>query len=95
MPTRQPLLELLCQEMGCEYLSDLRFLSPRQRRRLARKLEKLPVQEQDLGQWNDALQYLVEGTPEPTAREARDTLLRRLRGEPAPASPSGHYTKTP
>lgn len=78
MPEKLPLLELLCLRMGCEFLSDLRFLSPARRRELARELARIPVREEDRAEWNDVLQYLTEGTPEKTAREARDHLVRQL-----------------
>ena len=41
MMARQSLLDLMSIQIGCMYLSDLRFLSPEQRRYLARKLERL------------------------------------------------------
>lgn len=78
MSKKQPLLEMLCAFMECDYLSDLRFLPAGQRRQLAKKLARLPVQEEDLREWNDALQYLAEEPPQPTARAARDLLVRRL-----------------
>nr|WP_317400878.1 hypothetical protein [uncultured Gemmiger sp.] len=78
MSKKQPLLEMLCAFMECDYLSDLRFLSRGQRRRLAGKLERLPVQEEDLREWNDALEYLTQSPPQPTARAARDRLVQQL-----------------
>lgn len=41
----QSLLDLLSAQMECRYLSDLRFLSPEQRRSLAQKLASLPARE--------------------------------------------------
>lgn len=41
MTAEQSLLDLLSIQMGCMYLSDLRFLSPEQRRYLAQKLERI------------------------------------------------------
>ena len=39
MTAEQSLLDLLSIQMGCMYLSDLRFLSPEQRRYLAQRLD--------------------------------------------------------
>lgn len=57
MTVDQSLLDLLSIQMGCMYLSDLRFLSPEQRRYLARRLELLIPRQEDIREWNDALDY--------------------------------------
>lgn len=85
MPEKLPLLDLLCLRMGCEFLSDLRFLSPARRRELARELARIPVREEDRAEWNDTLQYLAQSPPEKTAREARDHLVRQLYTGPGTA----------
>lgn len=59
MTAEQSLLDLLSIQMKCEYLSDLRFLSPEQRRYLAQRLERLTPREEDVWEWNDALNYLT------------------------------------
>lgn len=41
MTAEQSLLDLLSIQMGCMYLSDLRFLLPEQRRYLAQRLDYL------------------------------------------------------
>ena len=74
MTAEQSLLDLLSIQMGCMYLSDLRFLSPEQRRYLARRLELLTPREEDVREWNDALDYLAEAPPEDTARAAKERL---------------------
>ena len=74
----QSLLELLSVQMGCRYLSDLRFLSPEQRCRLAQKLTALPAREDKVRDWNAALTYLSGAPPEKTARAAKEHLLRSL-----------------
>ena len=66
MMARQSLLDLMSIQIGCMYLSDLRFLSPEQRRYLARKLERLTPREEDPRDWNDALESLTGARPEQT-----------------------------
>ncbi len=78
MTAEQSLLDLLSIQMGCMYLSDLRFLSPEQRRYLARRLELLTPREEDVREWNDALDYLAEAPPEDTARAAKERLVHLL-----------------
>lgn len=75
------LLDLISVQMGCMYLSDLRFLSQTQRGSLAKKLEPLRPRQEDLREWNDALAYLT-GTPaEKTAQAAKARLIALLQGE--------------
>lgn len=78
MTAEQSLLDLLSIQMGCMYLSDLRFLSPEQRRYLAQKLERMTPREEDIWEWNDALDYLTGAPPEHTARAAKDRLVHLL-----------------
>ena len=78
MTAEQSLLDLMSIQMGCMYLSDLRFLSPEQRRYLARRLELLTPREEDVREWNDALDYLAEAPPEDTARAAKERLVHLL-----------------
>lgn len=72
---KQSLLDLLSIQMKCEYLSDLHFLSPKQRRYLAQKMDRLTPQEEDTREWNDALTYLTDAPPETTARAAKERLV--------------------
>lgn len=72
------LLDFAAAEMGCAYLSDLRFLSDRQRHYLAYKLQKLTPRKEDLHDWNDALEYLTGESPERTAHAAKARLVNRL-----------------
>ena len=51
------LLDLISAQMGCSYLSDLRFLSVGQRRILAQRLDRLIPRKEDVWEWNDALMY--------------------------------------
>lgn len=80
MMARQSLLDLMSIQIGCMYLSDLRFLSPEQRRYLARKLERLTPREEDMQEWNDALTYLTDLPPAATAIAAREQLIKILSG---------------
>lgn len=79
MAVRQSLLDLMAIQMGCAYLSDLRFLDIGQRQYLAGKLERLTPREADLREWNDALDYLTGAPPEKTAQAARERLVQLLR----------------
>lgn len=79
MTAEQTLLDLIAIQMGCVYLSDLRFLDSMQRRHLAGKLERLTPREADLQEWNDALDYLTGAPPEKTAQAARERLVQLLR----------------
>lgn len=78
MTAEQSLLDLLSIQMGCMYLSDLRFLSPEQRRYLAHKLERMTPREEDVWEWNDALDYLTGAPPEDTAQDAKERLVHLL-----------------
>lgn len=78
MTVEQSLLDLLSIQMGCMYLSDLRFLSQEQRRYLAQRLERLTPWEADIRDWNDALDYLTGAPPEDTAQAAKERLVYLL-----------------
>ena len=72
------LLERLAFQMGCSYLSDLRFLSGTQQAALAHKLKSFPASDEDLWEWNDALFYLTGAPPEEQAQQAKDKLTQIL-----------------
>lgn len=78
MTAEQSLLDLLSIQMGCMYLSDLRFLSPEQRRYLAQRLDRLTPRQEDIREWNDALDYLIGEPPEDTAQAAKERLVHLL-----------------
>ena len=78
MTAEQSLLDLLSIQMGCMYLSDLRFLSLERRRYLAQRLDRLTPRETDIREWNDALDYLTGAPPEKTAQAARERLIHAL-----------------
>lgn len=77
MTAEQSLLEQLAMQMGCMYLSDLRFLDDGQRQYLAHKLEQIDPRE-DVWAWNDALSYLTGAPPEQTAQAAKERLINLL-----------------
>ena len=78
MTVDQSLLDLLSIQMGCMYLSDLRFLSPEQRQYLAQRLDRLTPRQEDIREWNDALDYLTGEPPEDTAQAAKERLVHLL-----------------
>ena len=71
-------LEMLFDQMNCEYLSDLRFLSRLQRQKLARMVECVPAEDVALCEWNDALFYLLDASPEQSSAAAKRRLLESL-----------------
>ena len=80
MMVEQSLLDLLTIQMKCDYLSDLRFLTQGQRQYLAQKLDRLTPREEDIRDWNDALDYLTGAPPERTAQAAKAKLVQELAG---------------
>lgn len=78
MMVEQSLLDLLAIQMRCEYLSDLRLLTQEQRQYLAQKLDRLIPRNEDIREWNDALNYLTGAPEEATAQAARDRLVALL-----------------
>lgn len=77
--TSVSLLDELAERMDCGYLSDLRYLDPEGRARLAEQLEPLSAGAYPLAQWNDGLEYLAGEPPCPDARQAKAALLAALR----------------
>lgn len=73
------LLGILADKMGCEYISDLRFLSAKRCRLLADEVERLDAKEEDVRCWNDALNYLIGGAAEATAKLAKTAIVEGLR----------------
>ncbi len=72
------LLDVISVQMGCGYLSDLRYLDSGQRAMLAQKLEKIPPDCASLFEWNDALEYLAGAPPCDSQTAAKETLLMLL-----------------
>lgn len=78
-PLGTSLLDLIANQMGCMYLSDLRFLDSAQRAVLAEKLKQLPARASDLRDWNDALEYLTgDNRPRADAEQAKAALISGL-----------------
>ena len=75
---RMGLLERCTEEVGCAYLSDLRYLDTKGRFRLAGAVEQITPGEYSLAEWNDALDYLAGGSPAPSTGEAKQRLLLGL-----------------
>lgn len=75
MIMKQSLLELLSIQMGCENLSDLRYLTITQKHYLAQKLKMLSPRQEDLRDWNEALTYLTGEPEEKTAFAAKARLI--------------------
>ena len=78
MELRSSLLDTLWIEMGCMYLSDLRYLRSWQKARLVQVLKHTPARAWDLHDWNDALCYLTGKPAQRTAEDARAQLLLAL-----------------
>lgn len=72
------LLEFLSIETRCLYLSDLRSLSPSQKKGILQKLENIEPKDEDIREWNEALEYLAGAQPENTATLARRRLMEYL-----------------
>ena len=72
------LLDYLHWKIGCEYLSDLHWLSAVQRMWIVREIEQISAKEVSLHEWNDALAYLSDLPPKPTADTARNALITAL-----------------
>lgn len=73
------LLDEAATYMGCQYLSDLHYLTPYQRCVLAAYLERYDAQSFTLFEWNDALEYLSGCNAEDTVSAAKEKLLQTLR----------------
>lgn len=73
-----PLLDYLHLKTGCEYLSDLHWLNSIQKIRLVQEIEQISAEEVSLHEWNDALAYLLDLPPKPTADTARNALITAL-----------------
>lgn len=72
------LMDLLAEKAGCEVISDLRYLSPKGQKRLARGLILVGSAEFSLREWNAALDYVVRAPPEQSADQARARLIECL-----------------
>lgn len=79
MRVEMSLLENLALQLGCTYLSDLRFLQSWERMRLVQRLENIPAEAAGLSDWNDALEYLTgDKHPRSDAAQAKTALVEAL-----------------
>ena len=72
------LMEVLARKAGCITLSDLRYLSPKEREHLAWRIASIPSHDFSLREWNDALQYLARAPTEMSIWDARKRLVEYL-----------------
>lgn len=72
------LVEYISYKIGCTYISDLPRLDGLGKMKAARVLNDVQADVYPLKEWNDALQYIVHGSAELTAEEARAALMRKL-----------------
>lgn len=73
------LLDTLSAQIGCTYLSDLRFMDTLQHRRLAEILKYISAKAFELREWNDALCYLTGDSRSKTdAEHAKAALIMWL-----------------
>lgn len=63
---------------GVHYISDMPRLPRSKRQTLARIVKTIPLDAASLHAWNDAVCYLVHGSPSESRREARNTLIAAL-----------------
>lgn len=72
------LMEVLAHKAGCMTLSELRYLSPRGRKHLARGIMSIPGVDFGLREWNDALHYVARAPMALSVDEARERLIEYL-----------------
>jgi len=72
------LLDVLKATFGCEYVSDLHFLSTSQKVRLKYLLEEINAEDFSLQEWNNALDYIVKEPAQPTPGKAKAALQAAL-----------------
>ena len=75
----KPLLEMMWIKSSYTYLSDLKCLFDECRASLIKVLEDIPPDDIPLFEWNDALQYLAQESPQPTREAARGRLIGALK----------------
>lgn len=76
------LLDILAEELHCEYLSDLKYLNTAGKMQLVDLLANIPAERYSLHDWIDALNYFVhKSEQQQTAQTVRDLLLAALSAE--------------
>lgn len=72
------LVEYISYKVGCTYISDLPGLDGLGKMKAVHVLDDVSADVYPLKERNDALQYIVHGSAELTAEEARAALMRKL-----------------
>ncbi len=72
------LLERLARCAECEYLSDIKTLTPDRLEMLRCEIVKIMPEEYPLRAWNDALEYLAGASPEQSSQAAQLRLIDLL-----------------
>lgn len=72
------LVEYISYKVVCTYISDLPGLDGLGKMKAVHVLDDVSADVYPLKEWNDALQYIVHGSAELTAEEARAALMRKL-----------------
>lgn len=75
------LVDFLAKKLGCVYISDLKYLTADQQKRLASLLEQLPPKAASKAEWDDALRYIEQLPAQKSAEKDRERLLSALRGK--------------
>ena len=78
MQVHMSLVDYLFYRLGCAFLSDLHYLTGTEREKLCGVLRGISPDAASLQEWNDALGYLTNAAPEPTASAAKERLLDLL-----------------
>lgn len=78
---KQSLMDLLAENAGCSFISDLRNITEKERLRLADKLESILPGDYPLPVWNDALNYLISAPPQASPEAAYCLLLNHYRNQ--------------
>lgn len=81
MKRKQSLLDMLAENAGCPFISDLRHISGKERLRLADKLDEISPGDYPLPVWNDALNYLVSASPQISPEAAHRLLIDHYRNQ--------------
>ena len=74
------LIDYLARGAGCEYVSELNYLSFSQKESLISVLAQMDPGTYPLAKWNEALSYLAKLPPQKTVEEARRALLGHYSG---------------
>ena len=72
------LVEYISYKVGCTYIIDLPGLDGLGKLKAVHVLDDVSADVYPLKEWNDALQYIVQGAAECTAAEARASLMKNL-----------------